>query len=229
VQPDTVEDSERRGSDIGSRYINDPEEGEMISKIRGRISSAHVIALAALFVALGGTAFAAATIGTNDIKNGAVTKKKIHKNAVNGSRVKKNSLSGKDIDEKSLGAVPTAGHALSADTATIAAKASNVMSAVVGKGAEGCTLLRATQPGTSANIATGHPGTPKASGCSVSFPRDVTRCTYVAGIGDPSTGEAPAGFTTTASSVGNPRAVFVRTRNKQGDFDIRPFHLQVVC
>jgi len=37
----------------------------MISKLRGRISSAHVIALAALFVALGGTAFAAARIGTS--------------------------------------------------------------------------------------------------------------------------------------------------------------------
>jgi hypothetical protein len=198
----------------------------MIGKIRGRISSAHVIALAALFVALGGTAFAAARIGTNDIKSGAVTTNKIHKNAVNGRRVKRNSLSGKDIREKTLGAVPTAGHAISA---TIAAKASNVMSAVVGKGAEGCTLLRATQTGTSANIATGHPATPKASGCSVSFPRDVTHCTYVAGIGDPSVDEALAGFTTTASSVGNPRAVFVRTRDKQGDFAIRPFHLQVVC
>jgi hypothetical protein len=103
------------------------------------------------------------------------------------------------------------------------------MSAVVGKGAEGCTLLRATQPGTNAGIAVGHPGTPKASGCSVVFPRDVTHCTYVAGIGDPHTGEAPAGFTTTASAIGTPRGVFVMTRDKQGDFAIRPFHLQVVC
>src|SRR6266545_4053879 len=114
-------------------YINDPEEGEMISKLRGRMSSAHVIALVALFVALGGTAFAAARIGTHDIKNGAVTKNKLHRNAVNSKKVSKNSLNGKDIDEKTLGAVPTAGHALSADRATIAAKASNVMSAVVGK------------------------------------------------------------------------------------------------
>src|SRR5215203_3018899 len=134
-----------------ARDINDPEEGKMISKLRGRISSAHVIALAALFVALGGSAFAAARIGTNDIKKGAVTKQKLHKNAVNSKKVSKNSLNGKDIDEKTLGAVPTAGHALSADRAVIAATASNVMSAVVGKGAEGCTLLRATQAGRSAN------------------------------------------------------------------------------
>jgi hypothetical protein len=204
----------------------------MISKLRRRISSAHLIALAALFVALGGTAFAAATIGTRDIKNGAVTKNKLHKDSVTGKKVKKNSLSGKDIDEKTLGQVPGAGHAISADradSAAVAAKASNVMSAVVGKAAGGCTLLRSTQTGTNANIATGHPETPKASGCTVSFPRDVTHCTYVAGIGDPSTGEAPPGFATTASAVGNPKGVFVRTRNKSGDFAIRPFHLQVVC
>ena len=204
----------------------------MISKLRERISSAHVIALAALFVALGGSAFAAATIGTHDIKDGAVTKDKLHKNAVNSSKVSKNSLGGQDIDEKSLNQVPSASHAVTADqatTAATAAKASNVMSAVVGKGAGGCTLLRATQTGTSANIATGHPGTPKGSGCSVSFPRDVTHCTYVAGIGDPSTGEAKSGFTATAAAVGNTKAVFVRTMNAQGDFAIRPFHLQVVC
>jgi len=204
----------------------------MISKLRGRISSAHVIALTTLFVALGGSAFAAATIGTNDIKDGAVTKDKLHKNAVNSTKVSKNTLTGQDIDEKSLTQVPSAGHAVSADRATIAAtaaKATNVMSAVVGKGATGCTLLRATQRGTTANIATGHPGTPEASGCSVSFPRAVTHCTYVAGIGDPSTGEVPPGFTATAAAVGNPKAVFVRTMNKQGDFAIRPFHLQVIC
>jgi hypothetical protein len=54
----------------------------MIGKLRGRVSSAHVISLAALFVALGGTAFAAATIGTGDIKNGAVTEPKLHDLAV---------------------------------------------------------------------------------------------------------------------------------------------------
>jgi hypothetical protein len=201
----------------------------MLSKLRGRISSAHVIALAALFVALGGSAFAAATIGTSDIKDGAVTRDKLHDNAVNSSKVAKNSLAGRDIDEKTLGQVPNAGHAVTADRATTASTANNVMSAVVGKAAQGCTLLRATQPGTGANIATGHPGTPKASGCSVNFPRVITNCTYIAGMGDPVTGEARPGFTTTAAAAGNPQAVFVRTMNKDGDFAVRPFHLQVVC
>ena len=203
----------------------------MISKLRGRMSSAHVIAMAALFVALGGSAFAAATIGTSDIKDGAVTKDKLHDNAVTGAKVKNDSLTGSDLDEKTLNQVPSANHAANADRATVAntaIRANNVLSAVVGKGAGGCTLLRATQPGTSANIATGHSG-PAASACSVGFPRDVTQCTYVAGIGENSAGEAPAGLTTTAPAVGNPKAVFVRTMDKSGDNAARPFHLQVVC
>ncbi len=190
------------------------------------------LALIAVFVSIGGIGYAAATIGTSDIKDGAVTKDKLHDNAVNGAKVKNDSLSGSDIDEKSLNQVPSASHAVSADRATIAstaARANNVLSAVVGKGAGGCTLLRATQPGTSANIATGHHGSPKASACSVAFPRDVSHCTYVAGIGENNAGEAPAGLTTTAPAVGNPKAVFVRTMNISGHNAVRPFHLQVVC
>src|SRR5215211_2689021 len=111
-----------------------------------------------------------------------------------GAKVKNNSLTGTELDEKALNQVPAANHANSADTANraiTAVTANNVMSAVVGKGAQGCTLLRATQPGTSAEVATGHQGTPKASACSVAFPRDVTQCTYVAGIGENHAGEWP--------------------------------------
>lgn len=198
---------------------------------RLRPSPALVVSTIALFVAIGGVSWAAATIGTSDIKDGAVTKSKLHDDAVSGVKVKNDSLTGKDLDEKTLNQVPSANHAANADRATVAntaIRANNVLSAVVGKGAGGCTLLRATQPGTSANIATGHSG-PAASACSVGFPRDVTQCTYVAGIGENSAGEAPAGLTTTAPAVGNPKAVFVRTMDKSGDNAARPFHLQVVC
>ena len=74
----------------------------MISKLRGRVSSAHVIALAALFVALGGTAFAAATIGTKDIKNGAVTAKKLHKKAVTAKKIKNHAVKAKKIGDEAV-------------------------------------------------------------------------------------------------------------------------------
>jgi hypothetical protein len=61
-------------------------EGKMKKLRFSRPSPAMVIACLALFVALGGTA-AAVKIGSGKIKNGAVTKKKLHKKAVTGSRL----------------------------------------------------------------------------------------------------------------------------------------------
>jgi hypothetical protein len=55
-------------------------------------SPATLISLLALFVAVGGTAWAAATITGRNVKNGSLT----------GKDVKKNSLTGRDIRESSL-------------------------------------------------------------------------------------------------------------------------------
>lgn len=64
----------------------------MIRKLT-RISPASCVAMVALFVALGGVSYAAVgQIGTAEIKNGAVTKKKIRKDAVTGAKVKESTL-----------------------------------------------------------------------------------------------------------------------------------------
>lgn len=91
--------------------------------IRRHITSAHLIALVALFVALGGISWAAATAPKNSvaaksikknavtnakIKNNAVTTRKIKTGAVLGSDIKNDSLTGTDINEGSLGTVPSA-------------------------------------------------------------------------------------------------------------------------
>ena len=57
----------------------------------------HHIGLLALFIALGGTSYAAATlpansVGTKQIKKNAVTKAKIRKNSVTSVKVKDGSL-----------------------------------------------------------------------------------------------------------------------------------------
>ena len=54
---------------------------------RLRPSPALVISLIALFVSVSGVAWAAATIGTSDIKNGAVTAEKLHSNAVTNPKI----------------------------------------------------------------------------------------------------------------------------------------------
>ncbi|WP_137295495.1 hypothetical protein [Nocardioides dongxiaopingii] len=59
---------------------------------------AAVTSTLALVVALGGTGYAAAKIGTKDIKNNAVTT----------SKVKNDTLTGQDVRESALGTVPGA-------------------------------------------------------------------------------------------------------------------------
>jgi hypothetical protein len=63
---------------------------------------ALIVALLALVASAAGVGYAAAQIGTNDIKNGAVTAKKIHKNAVTGKKIKKNAVTGKKVKDGSL-------------------------------------------------------------------------------------------------------------------------------
>lgn len=83
-----------------------------------RPSAAFVLAIVALFVALGGTGYAAVTL------NG----KEIQKNSIPGNRVKANALGTAQINEAKLGTVPQATHASAADvagSATTAASATN--------------------------------------------------------------------------------------------------------
>jgi hypothetical protein len=91
---------------------------------------ATVIALIALFVALGGTTYAATSlpansVGTKQLRNGAVTNRTLHTGAVTRSKVAPNSLTGTEINSATLGTVPTATHAINADRATNAVHATS--------------------------------------------------------------------------------------------------------
>ncbi len=67
---------------------------------RFRPTPAMVVALLALAMAIGGTAFAATKIGTKQLKNKAVTTKKIDNRAVKGNKIKSGSVkTGKIKDE----------------------------------------------------------------------------------------------------------------------------------
>ena len=75
-----------------------------------RPSPALVVALIALFVALGGTGYAAATgsIDSREIKNSTIRGKDVRNSSLTGGDVKNNSLRGSDVAESSLGQVPSA-------------------------------------------------------------------------------------------------------------------------
>lgn len=83
-----------------------------------RLNYANVVASIALFVALGGTSYAVATIDGSDVENGSLTGvdiqnssltgKDVKTGAISGSDVQRNSLDGADIAEGELGTVPNA-------------------------------------------------------------------------------------------------------------------------
>jgi hypothetical protein len=87
------------------------------------ITPSNVLATAAIFIALGGTGYAATrlpanSVGARQLRHSAVTRDKIAKNAVDSTRVRNGSLTGADIDLSSLGKVPSAA---AADSAPISA------------------------------------------------------------------------------------------------------------
>jgi hypothetical protein len=99
-----------------------------------------IVALLALFVAMGGSSYAAVKISARDIQRGAVGTRAIannsirsadvHNAAITGADVKDDSLTNADIDNTSLSAATaksadTAARATIATSATTAAKATN--------------------------------------------------------------------------------------------------------
>ncbi|MCB0860103.1 MAG: hypothetical protein KDB54_05555 [Solirubrobacterales bacterium] len=79
-----------------------------------RFTSAHAIALLALFVAIGGSAYAAAKIGTKQIKNNAVTAAKIKKNAVVTAKIKNNAVTAAKIKNNAVTEAKIKGNAVTA-------------------------------------------------------------------------------------------------------------------
>ncbi len=90
--------------------------------MRDRITSAHVLALIAIVLAVGGNAFAFSlgknSVGAKQLKKNAVTTAKLKKEAVTAAKVKKATLTGTQINASTLGTVPNATHAGNADTAS---------------------------------------------------------------------------------------------------------------
>jgi hypothetical protein len=97
-----------------------------------------VIAYLALFVALGGSAYAVTklpknSVGPKQLKANAVTAAKIKNGAVTGAKIAANTVTGANVDESTLGRVPSAASAESATTAGHANNATNAASAAEAK------------------------------------------------------------------------------------------------
>lgn len=105
-----------------------------------RPSASMIVALVALFAALGGTGYAAATLSGRSIQ----------KRSIPANRIVSNALGGGQINESKLGPVPTAQQALTAQTAasaTHAGQADNADNATNAQNAQNAQKLQGREPG----------------------------------------------------------------------------------
>jgi hypothetical protein len=140
-----------------------------------------VVALTALFIALGGVSYGAAVVITGkQIQNNTVGTKDLKNNDIRGKDVRTNTLTGRDIKESKLGKVPSAGTAdnatqLAGTSATSYAKTADILHATVNTAATGATLLHGRGVTAVGRVAIGF--------YSVTFNRDVSGCTWQATAG----------------------------------------------
>jgi hypothetical protein len=127
------------------------------------LSFANVVACIALFVALGGGAYAASKINGNSIQNGSIGGGKL-KNATVGAGKLKNgtitskqiapgTLTGGDINVTTLGTVPSAQTATTANTASSATNAINANHATTAGSATTANTAASATSATSADTA----------------------------------------------------------------------------
>ena len=171
-------------------------------------SPAMVVAVVALVMSLGGSAYALVVTG-KQIRNNSVTAKDIRNRSLTGSDVRRDKLGGGSIKESSLATVP--GALLAHGGARFA---------VVSGGGQ---LVRGRDVSSVARTGDGR--------YQAIFNADIRGCAYFATAGDPSAAAPPQNSHITVSSLAtHANGVDVRTENgNNGSEADRPFHLIVMC
>ena len=189
-------------------------------RLRSRLSYANVTASLALFIALGGTGYAAVTlprnsVGAAQLRSNAVGANEIRRGAVRSGEIRNRSIRLSDLatnTRRSLRGTPGPTGPAGKDAATHRA-AINLVGGIAGGNARG----GGHQLGS--NLY------------RVEFPADVSACIYTATLAAVQNGPVlehpPAGRITVQSGGGN--NVQVRTYNAAGDPAEAPFHLIVAC
>jgi hypothetical protein len=170
-------------------------------------SSAMVVALTALVMSLGGSAYALVVTGKT-IRNNSVTGADIHQRSLTGNDIERDRVGGGSVKESSLGVVPSA----------LLAHGGARFAVVNGGG----QMVRGRDVSSAARTGAGR--------YQVVFNADVRGCGYYATIGDPSAGGPPQNSqVSVASLASNVNGVAIRTENNNGVEVDRGFHLIVFC
>src|SRR5918999_1361499 len=80
----------------------------VLDQLRQRLTYANVMATVAVFIALGGSSYAALRIDSGDIANNSVRGVDVRNRTLSDRDVKRNGLTGRSIRESRLGRVPRA-------------------------------------------------------------------------------------------------------------------------
>ena len=175
-------------------------------------SPALVIACAALFVALGGVAYAAATIGSEDIVDGSIRNRDFKDGTLRGQESKPDGFGPNAIKEQALDA-----NKLKQVPSAAVAEGVNRQAVIADTGA----AVRSRGVASSAQTGTGQ--------YQVVFDRDVRQCVYSATLGDESASGPGTGQIAVTSAASNVNGVRVVTRDSTGAAVNRSFHLVVSC
>ena len=175
-------------------------------------SPAMLVAVVALVMSLGGSAYALVITGKS-IRNNTVTGKDIRKKSLRGHDLRGDSVGGGAIKESSLGLVPAAGSAASSAGLDFWAVVNSDGVLVRGRGLVAGDPAARTSPGI----------------YQVVFNRDVRGCAYSATIGNVGVGGPNRGEISVASLGASVNGVRVRTADGAGAEIDKGFHLLVSC
>jgi hypothetical protein len=198
----------------------------MPSRIRPRLTYANVISTIALFIVLGGGAYATIDrkIGTKDLRKGAVTTPKIKKQAVKAGKLAQGSVRTPKVADGAVEGSKLSDGAVGteklADAAVSNSKLTNPLySAVI---AANGNLVRSVGATSSSRLGTGL--------YEVRFDRDLSECSWIGQVGSPDGVPVASGeVSTSLRSPADSEALLLIVNNSAGVVADRPFHVFVHC
>jgi hypothetical protein len=148
----------------------------VLSKLRTRLTYANVMATVAVFIALGGSSYAAITVTGKNVKNSSLTGKDLKDRSLTGKDIKKSSLTTTEVKDRSLlskdfkaGQLPAGPQGLKGDTGASATKLFGNFN-----GSDG-SLVKGSGVASSSRATTGT--------YFIKFDRNVDNCILLASTG----------------------------------------------
>lgn len=189
---------------------------------RFKPSAALVVASLALLVALGETGWATLSqlaprsVGTAQLKAGAVTGPKVRNGAITSAKIRNGSITRRDLGPSARIAGPRGRQGPAGPAGSV----SKLWAVAQATGA----LQRSAGTTSAGRLGVGQ--------YEVAFNQDIQQCAYLASVGSPvdiANAGNQQGFAVVGKKFGTGNTVRVNTRANNGAAADRPFHLLVVC